>query len=254
MAKSKGSKWDSVGDPSEDIAVGGYDFLIKDVKVSKTGENAKTPDCKMMIAELSVLKPEEMKGTQHAEFFVLGTADDPDAEDAETLRGSRGAKAFKAFCTAAGVQMSDDDEELCEALKGEKVFGNVDAPAKEGGRKGVKGTGWFPVGEQDPEVREETKAKAKPGRPKRAVKEDEDEKPAKKKPARDDDEDEADEKPAKRRAKDEDEEEEAPKKKGRDDEDDDADEDEDERPRRKAKRDEEDEEEETERPKRGTRR
>lgn len=250
-----GSKWDEVPEPGEDILVGGYDFNIDDIKVGETGENAKTPGCKMYIAELSVVEPESMKGTKHTEFFVVGTGDDPTGEDPATLRGLRSAQAFKAFCTAAGVAMSDDDEELIEELKNQKVFGNVDAPSKEGGRKSVKGNGWFPVGENDPEVREATKAKKAPVKKAKAKKvveeedEEETERPkskktapakAKKKVVEEEEEDEDDEE--------EEEEEEPPRKKkkpSRDEDEDESDDEDDE---------DEDEEEEEERPKRGSRR
>lgn len=258
---SSSSKWDDVPEPGEDILVGGYDFKIADLKVGETGENAKTPGCKMYIAELVVEQPEEMKGTTHTEFFVVGNAEDPNGDDPATLRGLRSAQAFKAFCTAAGVAMSDDDEELTDELRGQTVFGNVDAPNKEGGRKSVKGNGWFPVGENDPEVREKPAKGKKAPAAKKAVKasakkgrdaddeedEEETERPAKKsKPAakkvtkkRDEEEDEEDE----------DEEEERPaKKKSRRDEDEDEDDDSDEDD------EEEEEEEEEERPKRGSRR
>jgi hypothetical protein len=252
VAKEKvKSKWDDVPEPSEELLVGFYDFKVTGVKVTKT---TKEPERKMFIAELMVTKPAAAKGQTHAEFFVVGTEDDPEAEDADTLKGSPGAKAFKAFCTAAGVQMVDDDDELCELLKGETVSGNVTAPTKEGGRKGVRSNAWFPVGEKDPEITEVVKkATAKKATKKVAdVDEDEEEeKPAKKKRPVDDDEDEPapKKKAAKKPADDddaddeEDEETERPKSKrkpSRDDEDedsdDDSDEDEDERPKRGKRR------------------
>lgn len=251
MAKKSGSKWASVPEPGDEILVGGYNFKVKDVKVSKTGENSKTPDVKMYIAELVVVEPDELKGTEHAEFFMVGTPDDPDAEDAETLRGSRGAQAFKAFYQAAtGEIPPDDDEEMVEGIKGETVFGNVDAPTKAGGRKGVKAKGWFPVGEQDPEVREEAPKTAKKAKPKKA----EVEEPVKKKkpkvvePEEEEDEDE----PAPKKK---------PARKPVDEEEEETEEEDEDEPKAKAKRkpardedEEEEEEEETERPKRGTRR
>lgn len=252
MAKKSGSKWASVPEPGDEILVGGYDFKVKDVKVSKTGENSKTPEVKMYIAELVVVQPEELKGTEHAEFFMVGTPDDPDAEDAETLRGSRGAQAFKAFYQAAtGEIPPDDDEEMVEGIKGETVYGNVDAPTKAGGRKGVKAKGWFPVGEQDPEVREEAPKTAKKAKAKKAA---EPEEPVKKKKPKvvEPEEEEEEEEPAPKKKK---------PKPPVDEEEEETEEEDDDEPKAKGKRkpardedEEEEEEEETERPKRGTRR
>jgi hypothetical protein len=228
------SKWDAVPEASEELLCGLYDFEITGFKVTQT--NAE-PKRKMYIAELVVTEPEEAKGLTHTEFFMVGTEEDPDGDDPDTLKGSMGAKSLRTMCNRAGVQMVDDDEELAEILVGETVAGLIDPPTKAGGRKAIKGSGWFEVGERDPEVTEvATKAKKKPAgktiTKKKEVEVDEEE--------ADEEEEEAPPKKkakvvAKKKAKDEDEEEEEEEEEESEDEESDEEEEDEEETERPAK-------------------
>lgn len=254
MAKKsgKGSVWDEVPEPSEELPCGLYDFEIAQVKVIQT---TKEPARKMMVVELKVVNTDkdhrELIGCGHTEFFVLGTEEDPDAEEPATLKRARGGGvAFKAMASAAGVGLTDDDDDNCDTLKGETVSGLVEPGRGENPRKGIKETGWYKVGEQDPEVTEASDKKSS----KRKAAPVAEKAPAKRKPRDDDDTEDEEEEPApKKKSKtkpepepeeeeEEDEEEERPKRG---------------KPKARAKDDddeEEEEEEETERPKRGSRR
>lgn len=250
--KSSGGRWDNVPHDDADLDNGGYEFNCIKAEVAHTRESDEHPERLMYVATFEVVGPESHKGRIHIERFVIGNDEDPEAEELETLMKTPGAKSFKSLCDAMGVQIPDGDEEACEAIVGEKVFGHIEKRAnKDTGQVyvNVRRGGWQPVGEEDAYISDSDdkkggkKAAAKASSAKaKAV--------TKKQAAKDEDEDE------------EDEEEEAPaKKRGRpakaakkaveeddEDEDSDEDEDEDERPAKKraSKKDDDEEEEDDE--------
>lgn len=264
MKKTKGrvSAGDVLRDevPDSDVVPdGGYLVGVASMGVGETGNNAKTPGCKMFSVQYSIKEPKEYKGTPLFDNFVIGNEDDPDAQRASTWKASRGAKAMKRMLTAAQVPLEGEEDQLCEGAKGQTLFLVVvcqtdtrdDSPYKGTQQNRVRG--YYAEGEREPEVTGEVAVAPKGGvkaalKKKRVEEDDEDDEeedeapPVKKKKVVAEEEEEEEE-------EEDDAEEEAPKKRGRpkgsknkakveeedDDEDEEEEEEEDEAPPKKRR-------------------
>lgn len=233
-------------------AMTGALLKIKGIERSKTGENAKTPGCRMYVLELEVVEPAEFAGTTVRDWITVGTAEDPLAKRPETWARSEGGPGrLKRLLTRSGTPLSDDDEEWMEAAEDREVVAPISARAGDDGQMRNRVGMFFRASDEDcPDIglaeegagTAKGATKNKPRGAAAAAKSARGKTGAKGKESEDEDEEEAEEKPK-------------AGKKGKPADDDDADEDEEEKPKKgkktepkkgKGKKDEDDDEDDDE--------
>ena len=107
----------------------------------------------------SITEPDGFSGLSLWENYVIGSDQDPDADDPDTWKASIGAKNLKRCFKAASVPLTEDMDDLLEAVEGQSVVLEVGQEVDEG-RKDPKYKGtvrnriiaYYPLGERSPAV------------------------------------------------------------------------------------------------------
>jgi hypothetical protein len=103
----------------------------------------------MYRAQYSIAEPEPYVGYPQYDYFVIGTADDPQAEDPETWKNSIGARQLKRMFKAAQVPMSDDIDEMCAVATGQQLIAVVGQQITKRGTPMNQINGYYALGERE---------------------------------------------------------------------------------------------------------
>lgn len=121
----------------------------------------------MYAGEFRVVEPQAFAGSPLYENFSIGTEEDQEAEDPETWKASVGARILKRVFKAAGVEASDDIDDMIAAAEQQHVTAIVARVVDDGkndpqykGRERNRITAWYAPGER--EIKVEGLAASKP--------------------------------------------------------------------------------------------
>jgi hypothetical protein len=107
---------------------------IKSFERTKTGDNAKTPGCRMYVMQASVVEPKKYANTTLRKYFVIGTESDPLGKEEETWnRSEAGPGQLKRTLVRSGTPLSKEDEEWMEAAEGREFVAPIGARVDDSG-------------------------------------------------------------------------------------------------------------------------
>ena len=142
--------WDDIPDTGM-VPDGAYLIQIIDVPeaATKGGEDAVLPaGCLMYRAVHWIVEPAQFTGMQLFDNFVIGTAEDPEAEDPETWKASIGARLFKQMLKKAQVPFGQDLDEMCLIAVGQQLIAVVGSQITKRGTPMNQIRSYYAVGER----------------------------------------------------------------------------------------------------------